>query len=159
RMCLLIAVAEIVPLGHNSCRSVAVLGGWTERKPPVLRGPLRVQVPLLALPARTSSSRSWFTHRRVVSSALNLGSHSVNRDSSPAPARLCRSGTIRDGRRRSLTVAILENAGFSRSHVGFKSPLSHFAFRNAASFHGSGTARPPDGSKSGVRDGSIGWSG
>jgi len=57
-----------------------------------------------------------------------------------------------------LTVAILENAGFSRSHVGFKSPLSHVAFRNAASFHGSGTVTPSDGSKSGVRGGSIGWS-
>src|SRR5262245_9694819 len=40
---------------------------------------------------------------------------------------------------------------------GFKSPLSHFPRRNAASFHGSGTATPSDGSKSGVCDGSFCW--
>jgi hypothetical protein len=84
--------------------------------------------PLPRTPKTSSSRFRPTTNRGVASSALNDGGRSVDRDSSSAPARLCRSGTIRDGRRRSLTVAILENAGFSRPGVGFKSPLSHFGY-------------------------------
>ena len=42
-----------------------------------------------------------------------------------------------------------------RGRTSGSSPLSHFAFRNAPSFHGSGTVTSLDGSKSGVRGGSI----
>src|SRR5262249_10118235 len=44
---------------------------------------------------------------------------------SSAPARLCRSGTIRDGRRRSLTVAVLGNAGSLPPAVGRRCGVVH----------------------------------
>ena len=63
-----------------------------------------------------------------MSSTLNEEVVPVDRDISPPSSRLCRSGTARGVRRQSLPVTTLENAGFSRSAVGFNSPfaLSYF---------------------------------